>query len=89
MTALARFEAQRHSGIERLLDRGASSGETLCVASFAAESDFALGVTQSSVSIDDLLVAVRDDARFRLHYLRCRSRLSELLAVDLAETAAS
>jgi cell division protein ZapE len=50
------------------------------------DRDVALGVTRSSGSIDELLRALRDDARFRLHYIRCRSRLSELLAADLAAT---
>jgi cell division protein ZapE len=50
------------------------------------DRDVALGVERLSVSIDDLLSALRDDARFRLHFVRCRSRLSELLAADLAAT---
>lgn len=48
------------------------------------DRDVALSVTEPSVAIDDLLLQLRDDARFRLHFVRCRSRLSELLAVDLA-----
>jgi len=50
------------------------------------DRDVALGVTRLDRSIDDLLRVLRDDARFRLHYIRCRSRLSELLAADPAET---
>jgi len=59
------------------------------------DRDVVLGVERLSVSIDDLLTALRDDARFRLHFIRCRSRLSELLAEDLTtaqripDTAAS
>jgi cell division protein ZapE len=44
------------------------------------DRDVALEVEQSNVEIDDVLAVVRADARFRLHYERCRSRLSELIA---------
>ena len=44
------------------------------------DRDVALAVEQTSISIENTLAVVRDDARFRLHYERCRSRLSELIA---------
>jgi cell division protein ZapE len=51
------------------------------------DRDVALSVDRLSVSLGDLLVALRDDARFRLHFIRCRSRLSELLAVEQTEAS--
>jgi cell division protein ZapE len=48
------------------------------------DRDVALSLAEPSVSIEELLQSLRDDARFRLHYVRCRSRLSELFADDLA-----
>ena len=44
LAALAGLEAQRHRRIERLLHGGTSSRETLYVAGFATEGDFALAV---------------------------------------------
>ena len=44
VAALAGLEAQRHRRIERLLNGRTSSREALCVAGFATEGDFALGV---------------------------------------------
>ena len=58
------------------------------------DRDVTLGVNHLNVSIDDMLGSLRDDARFRLHFVRCRSRLSELIAIDsrtvlrFADTAA-
>jgi cell division protein ZapE len=46
------------------------------------DREVALTLEELDDSLDEILAVVRDDARFRLHYDRCRSRLSELLAVD-------
>jgi predicted ATPase len=46
------------------------------------DRDVVLAVEQTSGSIEEALAVVRDDRRFQLHYECCRSRLSELTAVD-------
>ena len=43
------------------------------------DRDVALSIAQLDQPFDVLLAPVRNDARFRLHFARCRSRLTELV----------
>lgn len=43
------------------------------------DRDVDLDVTRFDGAIDDLLTPLKQDVRFRLHYVRCRSRLIELM----------
>ncbi len=45
------------------------------------DRDVSLTVEKIDNSLDEILAPVKNDARFRLHYARCRSRLIELIEV--------
>ncbi len=43
------------------------------------DRDVELAVERFDLPLDDLLIPLKKDARFRMHYARCRSRLIELI----------
>ncbi len=45
------------------------------------DRDVQVQATGQVPDVDSILEPIRDEARFRLHYIRCRSRLTELLGV--------